>query len=226
MDGYNHEVKNTESDSAGFLIDKFDSTGRIIISVYVDVFTHKISFQLKSNTKDLFEHLLKPATSFSLVMADTEISSDTGVVLSPIVFPTGFVESVTFMSKDFSKLASFELACYGNEKNEITGAKRWFYVSSEMLEYDGNCSYCVKNNEYIAIVPYSFNFLAAKFKFKAGGSILGKLLNSVNANRLKELDYQYVTDFVLGTTTEIPDTLTKTQVTSIPFVQFNILKAT
>lgn len=227
----NHEVKNTASDKPGFLIDKFSSTGRIVITTYVDPFSHKISFKLNMNTKDLFEHLLKPTTTFSYVECNTAITSSTRVMISPVVFPNGFMQSITFAANDYSKVTSFEIACYGNEENSIIGAKQWFYVHSASMTYDGETSYEFNkanpnaDDVVYSIVPYSFNFVAVKLTLAQGCEVLANVTNDFVARRLLAVNSQFDTDIDLRSTKTIPDNITKYNSEVVPFIQFNLLKA-
>ena len=227
MSVINHELKNTDTDTPGYLIDKFASNGKVVITVYTDVFTHKISFKLAMNTKDLFEHLLKPTSPFSLTSMDSKIDADTNIGIFPAIFPSGVVESITMLSDDYSKIESFEIACFGNDVNVITGAKKWFYVNSENMTFDGSCSYKFKDGSYPSIVPYSYNFIAFRINLKSGGMILAKNVADISKTRLLELDYQWATsDSQLSTLTTIPSDLDKTVLDKVPFIQFNLLKAT
>lgn len=220
-----HLIKNTSSDKPGYLIDKFDSSGRIIITVYTDVFSHKISFRLQMNTKDLFEHLLKPTSPFPMVSINGKIENDTNVIFFPAVFPNGVVESLTMLSNDYDKIESFSIACYGNDENIITGAKQWFYATSDSMIYDGESSFKFKNGNYPSIVPYSYNFVAFKVKFKSGGYLLANTVDDDARARLLALDAQWGSDVDLSTLTTIDSSINKTEVASVPFIQFNLLKA-
>lgn len=227
MSEINHELKNTAEDTPGYLIDKFASNGKIIITVYTDVFTHKIAFKLAMNTKDLFEHLLKPTSPFPLVSINGKLETDVPVSFVPAIFPSGVVESITMLTDDYSKIGSFEIACFGNDTNVITGAKRWFYTSSDTMVFDGKASYRFRDNQFPSIVPYSYNFIAFRFNFKEGGYLLANTAYNTAKSRLKELDYQWCTnDIQLSTTTTIPEGLNKSVVDAVPFIQFNLLKAT
>jgi hypothetical protein len=227
MSAINHELKNTAEDTPGYLIDKFASSGKIIITVYTDVFTHKIAFKLAMNTKDLFEHLLKPTSPFPFVSINSKLETNTPVSFVPVIFPSGIVESVTMLTDNYSNIESFEIACFGNDKNVITGAKRWFYVSSNSMTFDGKASYRFKDGQFPSIVPYSYNFMAYKLNFKEGGYLLANSAYDTAKSRLNELDYQWCTsDIQLSTTTTIPEGLNKSVVDVVPFIQFNLLKAT
>lgn len=227
MSEINHELKNTAKDIPGYLIDKFASNGKIIITVYTDVFTHKIAFKLAMNTKDLFEHLLKPTSPYPLVSINGKLETNTPVSFVPAIFPSGVVESITMLTDNYSNIESFEIACFGNDTNVITGAKKWFYTSSDTMIFDGKASYRFRDNQFPSIVPYSYNFIAFRFNFKEGGYLLAKTAYDTAKNRLKELDYQWCTnDIQLSTVTTIPGGLNKSVVDAVPFIQFNLLKAT
>lgn len=221
----NHEIKNTQTDQPGYLIEKFDSSGRIIITVYTDVLSHKISFGLSMNTKDLFEHLLKPTSPFPLVSINGKIEENTPVLIFPAVFPNGVVDSLTMFSNNYSNIESFAIACYGNDKNVITGSKRWFYTTSDSMSFDGECSYKFNTGGTPSIVPYSYNFIAIKLKFKQGGYVLANTVYEDARARMRELDSQWAADFSLGDTLVIPEGINKSDVNAVPFVQFNLLKA-
>lgn len=227
MSAINHELKNTSTDTPGYLIDKFASNGKVIITVYTDVFTHKIAFKLAMNTKDLFEHLLKPTSPFPLVSINGKLDSDTDVCFVPAIFPSGVVESITMLSDNYDNIESFEIACFGNDTNTITGAKKWFYISSDDMTFDGKASYRFRDGQYPSIVPYSYNFIAYRFNLKDGGYLLANVADETSKSRLKELDYQWSTsDIQLSTTTTIPESVNKNVVNAVPFIQFNLLKAT
>lgn len=221
----NHELKTTARDKPGYLIDKFDSSGKIIITVYTDVFSNKISFKLSMNTKDLYEHLLKPTSPSPLVSINGKLEENVNVMFFPAVFPNGVVESLTMFTDNYSNIESFEVACYGNDSNVLTGAKQWFYVSSNTMNYDGECSYKFNNSVMPSIVPYSYNFIALRIKFKPGGYVLGNVIDSVAKERFKDLDIQWGANVSLAGLKTVPADVVKTDVDVVPFIQFNLLKA-
>ncbi len=221
-----YRIKNTEQDSPGYLMEKFDNTGRVVMSVHTDTIAHRTYYELQSNDKDSYEHLLKPSCSFPLIHADTKLDTDTKVIIFPIILPIGFVESVSFVTGDFSKIRSFELACYGNDKNVITGATQWFYCSSEIMEYDGKCSYKLRSGEKQSIVPKNFNYVAIRMKFKEDGDIIAKNVDDTISESLMNTSCELETDFSISTMKTITEDLTKGKVSVIPYVQFNVLKAT
>jgi len=227
----NHEIKNTSSDTPGFLINKFSSGGRIIITTYTDPFSHKISFMLNMNTKDLFEHLLKPTSTFPYVSINDTISTSNYANIVPVVFPNGFVQSITFIASNFNDITSFEIACYGNEANSIIGAKRWFYVHSSSMQYDGSTSYTFKKasatdaDPVYSIVPYSYNFIATKFSLSNGCTLLANTVSTDASTRLLQTNTQFDTDADLSTMLEVPASINKYNSTKVPFIQFNLLKS-
>lgn len=224
---YEHQIKTVEADQPGYLINKFDSSGRIIITVYTDIISNKISFKLTMNTKDLFEHLLKPTSPSPMVSINDSLKYDSQVMFFPAIFPNGVVESITMLSDNFANIDDFEIACFGNnDANQIEGSTRWFYTNKQSMLYDGKCSYTFRDGNYRSIVPYSYNFIAMKVTFRNGGSLLSNAMNQGSQDRFRTLDTQWQTNGItLSTCNKVPTGLTKVNLSTVPFIQFNLLKA-
>lgn len=221
----NHEVKNVPADSAGYLIDKFSKTGRVRVKSYQTV-DKKIYFVFYIETKDLFAHLLKPSAPYELVLVDTQYESDgNDISVFPCVFPDGIINTISLLSPDLFKIGSFEIGLYGNEKNEFNGSTRWFYVNSGSMTNDEKMTFSIDPNDLKQISPFSYNFVAIKIKTINGGYILGKAVEDTQIqDRLREFDTQFTFQGDLSTLEEIPSTITKSNLSVIPYVQFNIVK--
>jgi len=220
----NHEVKNNENDSAGNLISKFKNDGRVRVRATADDnMTFSIDFYVEN--KDLFAHLLKPSVPYNISLVNTlQNFGGYSIIVCPCVFPDGIVNSITIPNQDVKNIQEFEIAFFGNTKNEFTGSTKWFYVNSTQFRGNDACTFNYINESVRkAIVPYSYNFVCLRIN---GTSLICREITELAQKTFKEADLQYKFYGDLSTLENIKSENVENKMNAeyIPYFQFDIIK--
>lgn len=220
----NHEVKNNENDTPGFLISKFSNDGRVRIRATPED-DKKLSLDFYIENKDLFAHLLKPSVPFNLSLVNIRwnFGGNTNVIC-PCVFPDGIIDSITIPNSNVNNIRRFEIACYGNTKNQFIGSTKWFYVNSNQLTPNETGTYkYINSDDRKAIVPYSYNFICIKID---GTELSCRSIEDFAQEALLNHDMQYKFYGDLNTLDNITESSIGDKMTAeyIPYFQINIVK--
>jgi len=220
----NNELKNNENDTPGPLIDKFDNSGKVRVRAKATM-SLELSLDFYVENKDLFGHLLKPSVPFNISLVDVRQNfGGHACVVCPCVFPDGIINSITLPNTTSDNIEDFEIAAYGNTKNQFTGSKRWFYCRRSDFNATETGTYTYKDTTKImSIAPYSYNFICIKMK---GLELPCKLVNGDAATSLMNADIQYNFYANMVNLEEITEDVVrgKFETTHIPYFQLDILK--
>lgn len=220
----NHEVKNVENDTPGFLVDKFSKDGRVHVrSTIENNITINLDFYIE--TKDLLGHLLKPSVPYNISMVDT-IANFAGYtnVVCPCIFPDGIVNSITLPNSNVNNINKFEIAIFGNNKNQFVGSTKWFYCTIDEFTPDenGTFTYTLPGSRK-AIIPFSYNFVCIKIN---ATNVLCKTVSEIARSSLMDADIQYNFYGDIASVEEITQNFVSNKFTAdkIPYFQFDVLK--
>lgn len=224
-------IKNTATDTPGYLIDKFADSGLVKPTVIIDDSgaTMGVILQLETVKPDLMEHLLKPAATCNILNVNTQYRGDESqTVVMPIVLPNGLFSQITFLTSDTTGINDFEIAFYGNDTNTFENATRWWHITK--ADVSQSISSRITFNIPDSITRegenklYNFNFIAVRIKFADSSStVLGRSVDLPDAAKelLRTKRQMAIIEGELG------ETLSNTPVDVVnefPFIQLNIRK--
>lgn len=126
--------------SPSVLVNKFTSSDTSIsIDTYIEEGIQKVNLTLNND----YENVATPARPFDKIVVDSAVSfqakttiNETDAFIFPVTFPSGRLESISFLTQAFNANTYVSVAIYGSNVDKINGAKLWFSMLDQRIGED------------------------------------------------------------------------------------------